>query len=465
MAVVRARSAPPYALISFVALWVLSTVLAVLFYVQLSGTQKDLASAQRLTKDVATSNEQATFGKDLLANTSDKNLTEMGVAKNEIEAMKTIITGSATTPFADVAGTAKGALKSAKRPENEALNAAVTAVAAERDTQAKSLADLTAQLDGLNKTIADANSQTTASYAKLQKDNDDERQQLAAANDTTSKMASARDESVKSGEEKLNAAIVKAEDERRQLVLQIEQLKGEVAQAASQIAEMRVAMVNLKSGSDVSVVGRPDGQIVRVNAATDEAYINLSSADRITAGLTFSVYDSRAGVRFGTNQEAMGKGSIEVIEPGAVTSLCRITRTTAGQSIQAGDLIANPVYHHDRNRKFIFVVQGDFDLDGDGVATAGERDRLIRLIGSWGGVVADKVTSQTDYLVTGERPSAPSVIGDETPTTGSAVDERTKLQDQYDDLIVEAKRLGVPVLNANRFLSMIGYYSTTIARY
>ena len=36
MAVVRARSSPPYALISFVALWVISTVLAVIFYVQSS---------------------------------------------------------------------------------------------------------------------------------------------------------------------------------------------------------------------------------------------------------------------------------------------------------------------------------------------------------------------------------------------------------------------------------------------
>jgi len=36
---------------------------------------------------------------------------------------------------------------------------------------------------------------------------------------------------------------------------------------------------------------------------------------------------------------------------------------------------------------------------------------------------------------------------------------------RYDQIIKEGKELGIPVLNANRFLSLIGYYSTTIVRY
>ena len=65
----------------------------------------------------------------------------------------------------------------------------------------------------------------------------------------------------------------------------------------------------------------------------------------------------------------------------------------------------------------------------------------------------------------GQRPAAPTLpVGDAT-APGGAGNQREQQQKQYDELVVEAKRLSIPVLNANRFLSMIGYYSTTVVRY
>ena len=48
--------------------------------------------------------------------------------------------------------------------------------------------------------------------------------------------------------------------------------------------------------------------------------------------------------------------------------------------------------------------------------------------------------------------------------TGSVGNVASKEQARYDELIVSARRLAIPVLNANRFLAMIGYYNTTIVR-
>jgi hypothetical protein len=184
--------------------------------------------------------------------------------------------------------------------------------------------------------------------------------------------------------------------------------------------------------------------------------------------MTFTAYDQRLGVRYGSDAAAEGDGSIEVMEVGPDSSRCRITRATKGHSIQVNDLIANVVYHNDKTRQTRFVIYGDFDLDGDGIATPAERDRLVSMILGEGGQVDDEVTAQTDYLVMGARPASPTVVVDTTAPAaapGTITDQRSREQNRYDDLIASTRSLSIPVLNANRFLSMIGYYNTTIVRY
>ena len=172
-------------------------------------------------------------------------------------------------------------------------------------------------------------------------------------------------------------------------------------------------------------------------------------------------------MRLGTDEEARGNGTLEVTQVRGDASICRITSSTPGHAIQQGDLIFNVVYHNDASRKFHFVVFGDFDLDGDGVATAAERDRLISMINTWGGQVDTDVNAQTDYIVMGTRPATPTIVEDNSTATapGSVASQRMTDDERYDQIMKEGKELGIPVLNANRFLSLIGYYSTTIVRY
>jgi FtsZ-binding cell division protein ZapB len=446
MAVVRARSAPPYGLFAAVTFAVLATAAAVVFYLLWSKASVSADEANTKMAQLATLSEQKTIVPTLAPDYGERN----------------------------------------KPSAIAQINTTMSKLNDELKQARASIATLTSQVNDLKSTNTQLNDLATSAgnrakaaetqMGELQRSND---QLVSRMQDTQAKLEAAlsaangsRDVEVKKGQDALNAFREQAEDERRKLVLQLEDAQSQIARNNAEIFDLRQRIINFGSGkSDVSV-GEADGKVIRVNGTTGEVYINLGKKDRLMPGMPFTAYDPRLGVRFGTDESAQGNGSLEVIEVGDTSSICRITRTSRDRAIQNGDLIANIIYHNDRTRKFRFTVFGDFDLDGDGIATAAERDRLITLINAWGGQVDDSVSSQTDYLVLGEKPKSPMIqesADTETATepgvVGSVAQARSKDQDRYEELEISAKRLAIPVLNQNRFLAMVGYYNTTVVRY
>jgi hypothetical protein len=455
MAVVRARSAPPYGLFAVTAWAVLATVAAILCYFMYA---KGSDEHDKAVKDYAAMLHDNERG---LLPGLRKDMPEGGGMSLIGYLNKTL--KDAQDKSAQLQQQVDSLTKNLQEKEDNLKRATAQANSA-GSSAAQTLSEAKTKQDESEKTLADLNAQLN----KLMAD-------LSAAN-------SARDKAVADGQDALNKLNDKNELDRRDQVVQSEQDKSTIVKQAAEIVDLRMRIQNQR-GTSVVNVGEPDGQVIRVNGATGELYINLTKKDRVLPGMTFTVYDPRLGVRFGTDDAALGNGSIEVLEVGDVNTLCRITRVTKDRAIQANDLIANLVYHNDRTRKFRFTIYGDFDLDGDGVATAAERDRLISMIIRWGGQVDDDVTSQTDYLVIGARPAAPllqeqSADATTVPATDAATatapssgiigginDARGKSQERYDQLVIDAKRLAIPVLNANRFLAMIGYYNTTVVKY
>ncbi len=431
MAVVRARSSPPYGLFAAVAFAVIATGAAVILYVMWS---KSLAD-----KDAAVSD------KAQVVKTNDKLNEQITGLNNELSKIRGTIASLTLERDSSKADAARQAAQ--VDSANKLAQAREKALGAAQGD----FGDLTTRLQN---NITEAQSQLTKSLDKANLD-------------------------AKAAETKLNDAIQKADDEKRGLVLKLEDAQGLIARQEVEIRELRIRIRNEHGGDIATTVGEPAGRVIRVNGVTGEVWINLGKKDRIMAGMPFSVYDPRLGVRWTTDDTALGNGSLEVMVVGEEYSICRITRTTKDRAIQDNDLIANLVYQNDRTRKFRFVVFGDFDLDGDGVSTAAERDRLITLIQAWGGQVDDDVTAQTDFLVLGALPAAPLTPVAETapapdtapaagaaPTVaGSIVDARLKDQVRYESLRIAAKGLAIPVLNQNRFLAMVGYYNTTVVRY
>ena len=201
-----------------------------------------------------------------------------------------------------------------------------------------------------------------------------------------------------------------------------------------------------------------DGRVLDVSTG-NEVFIDRGSDDRIVLGMTFEIYDTRSQLRIDDNGEfPRGKASIEVVKVGETTSTAKITRSTSSQPIVRDNIIVNAIY--DPNYEYSFLVHGDFDADGDGLPEANNdfiKDRIER----WGGkVVLDNglLPGDLDFLVLGIAPEQPT----RQPRRGASdamfddyARKKTAFVD-YDELLSQAHKAQVPVLNANRLYILTG---------
>jgi hypothetical protein len=453
-------------LILFVVLWVISTILAVVFYMGQSKAEAQIRENEDQRK-AAIGQDQEILNRFISDNPGR---SALATADQQIRDLKRAIgaeNANVPTITDPKEGLVVNAIAAAGGQKNAGLIPTVESLGSQLRTQRNTVASLQQEVERL-RTAAEASQknyqEAIAAAQKTASQFESENQTLTGQ---AAELRNANDAAATKNETAMTQLRDQFEATRRDLVLQIEQLQTEVARRDQRISVLQQQIASLRPNQNTNVGAEQDGTIVRAAPGTGEVYINLGRRDRVVTGLTFAVYDPRLGVRIGDDAEAAGKGGIEVIDVSETESLCRVTHVNRGKTIQNGDLIANPVYHQDRSRTFRFVVSGDFDLDGDGVATAGERQRLEQMITHWGGTIEPNVTTQTDFLVVGARPSSPATRpgGDTAAAQPGSVDAaRGQVQQSYDDVIVEAKRSNVPILNQNRFLAMIGYYNTTIVR-
>lgn len=203
-----------------------------------------------------------------------------------------------------------------------------------------------------------------------------------------------------------------------------------------------------------------DGRVIDASGGSDQVFIDRGRQHRIVLGMTFEVYDDAASIRPNpdTGELPRGKASLQVVRVGDTTSTAKIIRSVPGRPVVRDDVIANAVY--DPNYQFKFYVHGVFDIDGDGRATAAEREYIENMIVNWGGTVVhgDTLPGDLDFLVLGEQPREPS------PLRSGATDretrdwiERRQAVERYDQLFRQAREAQIPVLNANRFFILIGH--------
>jgi hypothetical protein len=135
--------------------------------------------------------------------------------------------------------------------------------------------------------------------------------------------------------------------------------------------------------------------------------------------------------------------------------------STPGNPIVAGDVIGNVVY--DPSRTFTFVVKGNFDLHQSGRATYEGAQEVKSLIRRAGGKLSDEVGVETDFVVLGEEPAQPAKLSDEANAQDLKIfQEQMKAYTDYKQTEKVAARLHVLPLNANRFISLIGYNPTKV---
>ena len=198
---------------------------------------------------------------------------------------------------------------------------------------------------------------------------------------------------------------------------------------------------------------KPDGKIMLVD--NQIVHLNIGSDNRVYRGLTFSVYEKNMPIpKYGK-----GKAEIEVFDVGKNFAAARITRSEKKRPIVVDDIVANLVWDSDKTN--VFVVAGEFDLDGDDNIDYDGGDKIKALIKKWGGSVADTVSTNTDFLVLGRPPRVPRLPTVEDIEVDPMATEKYEAASQkfvhYNKIQSQAQALWIPVFNTERFLYFIGY--------
>jgi hypothetical protein len=200
-----------------------------------------------------------------------------------------------------------------------------------------------------------------------------------------------------------------------------------------------------------------DGRIDAVDRAANEVVLSIGRRNKAVLGMTFAVYSDATQIRpdEGSGEYPTGKAVLEIVRVEDGFSRARIVSASEGSPIIRGDVIANAVY--DPNKTYRFVVDGLFDVNGDGRATRFERDELAALIERWGGTVVNEVTGDLDFIVLGAEPVLPPAPPPGAPI--AVVNEYNRLQreiQRYNELLEAAEATSIPLLNANRLQTLIG---------
>lgn len=453
-----------YALVIFVFLFVIAASMAVLFYSQRNKAQQSLVQAQQdLTKEVAPT-ERTTDNYLAAANFArDESRSVFSQMQINKETLARFLTGDGSVPIEqirnqlDQIGVGEGKYAIPRIQEliaaNDAAAQKITTLQQERDKVQEKIDALLAQIDRQQKLHAD---QLVGLEATLKTQNEEFVKNV---------------EAVKAERAELLATYEKAKEQARADLrdkdAEIQGLKTELAKRDARIAELaRIIQRNRLTAPDMTL--EHDAQVIEVVPRENLVYINLGRDDRLILGMTFEVFDQTTGVqtqveRNGQLVHVGGKATIEVVRfsDSGETAACRIVRQKFGRPIVTGDIVSNIV--HDKNRTYRFFVYGDFDIDGDRRATATERQRVLQLIEQWGGVVVsgDKMPVDTDFLVLGQNVDYPADLPTDPPPTIEQIAGRDKELEQfrrYAELSGQAADLSIPILNQNRFLTLIGYY-------
>ncbi len=199
-----------------------------------------------------------------------------------------------------------------------------------------------------------------------------------------------------------------------------------------------------------------DGEVIGLDAVDGHLFINRGRNHKVVLGLTFEIYSNASQIRPDSSGDYPGgKATVEVIKIDDNSSVCRVIRNPRGNPVVKGDVIANVVY--DPKKTYKFMIYGNFDTNRDGRATPDEQVEIRAIIEEWGGVVAESLGGDVDFLVLGSKPIAPP----QPPASASSDVIKNFLQEQrrvkeYENILQQAVATSIPILNQNRLYTLTG---------
>jgi hypothetical protein len=457
-----------YTLITFVGLFIVATTIAVIYYVEAEDKRTRLEEAQNTIDDLANNNEIGVLG-SIVGTRPSRTTTWLGTMVGHLDATTSMIVGgdpettSAEAKVNDANIKVANALKLAQEH--------ITIADPNTTGLVKIISDLVSEL---NKTI-EANE-------ALQKDLNNQIAQF----DITKKAYADKEQIIEEEKNKLQALVNKMEADYADLQARLEQstteqvdyLRKQLDQANANLkttegtllktrAELTMTQDIMKRAQqevrdimpapDHEVLAhRADGKIILIDDQAQVVHLNIGTDQHVYRGLTFTVYDRSGSIP----KDGKGKAEIEVFDVADTFCAARITKPDAKKPILLGDIAANLIWNSDKTN--VFVIAGDFDLDGDGNLDENASGKIQSLIEKWGGKVVDSISIDTDFLVLGDQPQVP----EQQPTfeqqeldPGAMQRYEARLQqlNEYNQLQSQAQALWIPIFRYERFLYFIGY--------
>lgn len=459
-----------YALITFVVLFIIATVFAVVYYIKAESYRTDSVNMEKDMSRFATRKELAELSEtvggriigkshlrtmldyleeetELILGDKFADLSAEGKREAVVNAYNDLITQLSDDPAGFDAPTGDvGLIRLAQVLSENLRNARQTALSLQQ------------QLDDFS------GEYSRLMQASKQKDDEflNQIETLAAqARDIEQSFNQLRDQMEQDRDEQVHALQAQLDQARQNVEKQHAQLLQERARYMA-IKESRDRYQDqikaIKGAPDSSASARKaDGKIISVDNQEGIVFLNIGTDDRVYPGLTFSVYDKNIPIP----KDGQSKAEIEIVDIQKNSSIGRIIRSRPKNPIITGDIIANLIW--DSRATNVFVVAGDFDLDGNGQIDRNGQSRILELIKQWGGTIAQAVSIETDFVVLGLPPTIPLKPTHEQLEIDPLAMEKYQASldrlNNYKKTRRQAETLSIPIFNADRFLYFVGYHS------
>lgn len=312
------------------------------------------------------------------------------------------------------------------------------------------------ELEKLNNRFNDAMDVTAEKEKRLLAEKEKYKQQITDVMNDYNDLKAMLQQNTEQQVQTLMAQLEEERDNRKLLNQQLLKTEAELVIAQERMKRAQEKLNTLVPPPDSETAAyKPDGKILLIDESTKIVHINLGSDDHVYRGLTFSVYEKNTPIP----KTGKGKAEIEVFNVGKNISSARITSSNPKNPIIVDDAVANLIWDSDKTN--VFVVAGEFDLNGDGKIDYDGAEKIKALIKKWGGRATDEISIDTDYLVLGTTPivlQRPTFEQTEIdPMAMEKYEASLKRLASYQEVQDRAKTLSIPVFNLERFLYFIGY--------
>jgi predicted nucleic acid-binding Zn-ribbon protein len=482
MAQVVQQRTSPYLTVILVFTTVIFLGVAVLMHVQKSDLQESNKQLEQRLADLANStdlnNEMITQLRNRAAEAKDGDVTVLSLLRRRISdlasridsgtdtytgAMKAVETLQKQHPEAWGEGLAKAvedlskkkdglekqlqALQQSKQDAADVHQKKVVKLEAEKAQLVTEKQALQQQVNLLPGKISEVESEYTQKIGELRTQHD---QQLQEKDQRIAQLRGELQDAqftVQTKEQRINTLSSNLADARNTINDLRMQLQNKTVVASGRKAE---EVKTGQSGASIDLAASPDGRILRVVDDAEICYINLGRSSNLQVDTSFAVFDSQKSI----TQDNV-KATLVVTKVTDVVSECRIAAKDPENPILVGDPIVNVAF--DSSSSYSFYVIGEFDLTGGNQATAQGRRQVQSLIREAGGTIAEDLGIQTDFLVAGVRPDLPPEPreGADLPTR-AAYQDALRQRQQYEEDKALAAKLGVQILNTNRFKAFMG---------